>query len=142
MLLAQYFSSVNVQQELCKRVVTKELPPDSGMRLHSVWRRGRKQNGRYLAWTLDMAVVASLQLGDLPAGSASFCGKRREEWPCRISFRHAAYISRGNAGLPVSRKTKRLLKATQTEIAQSRAHEIPRLARLQSPEIKLSFSAG
>src|ERR1700722_6790416 len=30
MLLAQYFSSVNVQQKLCSRMVTKELPPDPG----------------------------------------------------------------------------------------------------------------
>ena len=37
-----------------------------------------------------MAVVASLQFGDLPTGGASFFGKRLEERPRRISFRNSA----------------------------------------------------
>src|ERR1700690_1270861 len=85
---------------------------------------GRQQNVRNLARTFDMAVVASLQFSDLPAGSTSFSGEPLEERPRRISFRNAGNEGGWNARLPIGRKTNRLLKATQTKIAQPGAHEI------------------
>src|SRR5580692_12568788 len=51
-----------------------------------------------------MAVMASLYLDDLPAGSASFSGKRLEERPRRISFCNARNESR--TGGPPSRKQR------------------------------------
>ena len=89
-----------------------------------------------------MAVVAGLQFDDLPAGGASFSGKRLEERSCWISFRNAGNKRCWNPRLLIGQKTKRLLKATQTEITQPRAHEITRFAWLQSPEIKLALAAG
>ncbi len=88
-----------------------------------------------------MAVVASLQFGDGPAGSPSFPGKRFEKRSCRISFRNASNEGGWNAGLTIGWKTKRLLEAMQAKITQPRAHEITRLAWLQPPEIKLALPA-
>ena len=103
--------------------------------------RGRQQDVRDFARTFNVTIVASLQFDDLPAGSASFSGKGLEERFCGISFRDAPNESGWNAGFPIGRKTKRLLKATQAEITQPGAYEITRLAWLQSPEIKLAFPA-
>jgi hypothetical protein len=89
-----------------------------------------------------MAVVAGLQFDDLPAGGASFSGKRLEERSCRIPFRNTGNKRCWNPRPLIGHKTKRLLKATQTEITQPRAHEITRFAWLQSPEIKLALAAG
>ncbi len=88
-----------------------------------------------------MAVVAGLHFSDRPAGSASFCGKRRKERPRRISFRNAGNERGRNAGLAIGRKRKRLFKTAETEITQPRAHKITGLTRLQSPEIKLALPA-
>ena len=88
-----------------------------------------------------MAVVASLEFGDLPAGSSSFCGKRPEDRPRWISFRDASHERGGNAGLSIGWETKSLLEATQAEITQPGAREITRRAWLQSPDIKLALTA-
>src|SRR5277367_1057766 len=88
-----------------------------------------------------MAVVASLQFGDPPPGSASLFGKGREERSRRIPFRNAANEGTWNARLPIGRKTKRLLETSQTKITQPGAHEVTRFAWLQSPEIKLALPA-
>ena len=88
-----------------------------------------------------MAVVASLHFCHLPAGSASLCGKWREERPRRISFGDAGNVGGWNARFAIGRKRKRLLEATQSEITEPRAHEISRLAWLQPPEIELAFPA-
>src|ERR1700728_3353310 len=63
------------------------------------------------------------------------------ERPRRIFFRNAGNEGGRNAGLPIGRKPKGLFKAMKTKIAQSCAHELTRLARLKSPEVKLSLSA-
>ncbi len=79
-----------------------------------------------------MAVVAALQFHDLPARSSSFYCERSEEWPRWIIFRDASNEDGWNAGLPISGKVKRLLKATQAEITQpSRARSrVPLLASI------------
>src|SRR5712691_11518804 len=51
--------------------------------------RGRQQNIRDLVRTFDVAVVASLQFGHLPAGGTSFSGKRLEERSRRVAFCNA-----------------------------------------------------
>lgn len=88
-----------------------------------------------------MAVVATVQFGDLPTGSASFSGKWFKERPRRISLGNASDEGGWHAGLPIGRKVQRLLKTTQAEITQPRAHEIAGIAWLQSPEIKVALAA-
>lgn len=89
-----------------------------------------------------MAVVASLQFVDLPSTSMSFLRKRLEDRPRWVFFCNTAYEDSRNTGLAVLAKTKRFLKAAQTEITQPLAHKISRSSWLQSPEIQLTFSAG
>ena len=88
-----------------------------------------------------MTVVASVQFGDIPAGSTSLLKEWLEKRPRRISFRNTGNKCGRNAGLAISRKRKRILKATQTKITQPRADEITRIAWLQSPEIELALPA-
>ncbi len=92
----------------------------------SLRQRGRQQNVRDLARTLDMAIVASLQFGDLPAGSTGFPGKRLEERPRRISFRNAGNESGWNAGLRLAGRRsgsskQRRLKSHSLARTKSRA---------------------
>ena len=89
-----------------------------------------------------MAVVASLQFGDLPTGGASFLGKRLEERPRRVFFRNTAYEGGRNTGPAVLPKTQRFLEAAETEITKSLAHKISRLSGFESPEIQLTISSG
>jgi len=77
-----------------------------------------------------VAVVTSIQFSDLPAGTASFGGKRSEEGSRRICFRNAGYECSGHAGLAIGGKGEWFFKATQTEIAQPGPHEITRLTWL------------
>ena len=86
-----------------------------------------------------MAIVASLQFGNLPARRTRFPGKRLEEWSRRVFFRNADELG-WDVGLSIGWKAKRLLKTAQAKITQPRAHEITRFARLQSPEIKLPLA--
>jgi hypothetical protein len=51
---------------------------------HSLRQICRQQNIRDLVGAFNMAVVAGLHFGDLPARITSLCGKRREEPPRRI----------------------------------------------------------
>ena len=88
-----------------------------------------------------MAIVTGLQFDDLPAGGASFSGKGLEDRPRRISIGNAGNKCGRNAGPAIGQKKKWLLKATQTEITQPSAHEIRRLAGLQSPEIEVALPA-
>ena len=79
--------------------------------------RSRQQNVCDGVGTFDMAIVARIQFGDLPARSISFCCERSEERPRRISFRNAGNEGSWNAAFPIRWKMDVLLKATQTEIA-------------------------
>ena len=82
----------------------------------SLRQRGRQQNVRELAWTLDMAIVASLQFGNSPAGRPRFRSKWFEKSLGRVSFRNATHEGCGNGGLSIRRKAKRLLNGMQTEV--------------------------
>ena len=82
----------------------------------SLRQRGGQQNVRDLARTLDMAIVASLQFGNSPAGRTRFLSKWFEKTLGRVSFRNATHEGCWNGGLSIRRKAKRLLKATQTEV--------------------------
>src|ERR1700686_4247756 len=110
------------------------------MRAHSLRECGRHQNVRNVARAFDMAIVASLQFGTLPARCTRFPGKRLEEWSRRVSFRNAGNERGWDVSLSIGWKAKRLLKTAQAKITQPRAHEITRFARLQSPEIKLPLA--
>ena len=96
---------------------------------------GRKQNLRDFSRTLDVAVVARVHFADLPSASTSLLGKWLEERPRRVCFRNAANENSRNTGLAVLAKTKRFLKAAQTEITEPLAHKISRLSWLQTPEV-------
>ena len=88
-----------------------------------------------------MAVVTCVHFMDLPTASASFLGKRFEERPRRVSLRNAADEGCRNMSLVVLLKTKRLLKAAQTEVTQPLAYKVSRFSWLESPKIELAFSA-
>ena len=63
-----------------------------------------------------MAIVASIQFGDSPAGRSRFLSKWFEKTLGRVFFRNATHEGCGNGGLSIRWKTKRLLKAMQTEV--------------------------
>ena len=88
-----------------------------------------------------MAIVAGVQFGDLPAGSASFTRKWLEEPFRRISLRSGGNEGGRDAGLPIGRERKGLFETAQAKITQPGTHKITRLAWVQAPEIKLSFPA-